>query len=464
MKTLILDNKNWQLGSSTDDESDFAGVVGLSPDWKGQNFYKSKGDSLCGQPSLVAMTGLTMNGNVIAGMPDPTTTSRDALIILSNGQFHSTSGTTITNFADDSSHSTEYKKGQTDFKYFKGSFFVTREQGIVKFEPNLTTIDYVWWVTTMGTALNINGPHPMEIVEDTLYIADLNMIHTWDGTTAAYNQFTLPTGYVITALKVHTDGRYLKIFATDTYNYFHADKTVSKLFLVDTLTLEFTSVYELDEQVEGAINYGGTCFLTYGENFGYFDGSGLKLIRKIALSGSAENTITSQLLSIYNNSIMFPSKDYINAYGDVSGKGAIFFFPLALVTGNFLHYILPITNVLCLVQYVDGSGNYKLAQIDLSKGGDLNAQTTKIDVGGRIWIRKVDFYIDSLATSGFITIQNRQDDGSLKDIGIISRTEDGAATKKSFFCNVLTDFIQPFVSGSITSPIKKIHIQYESAE
>ena len=465
MKTLVLDNKNWQLGASTEDGADFSGVAGLSPDYKGHNYYKSKGDALAGQPSLVAMTGVTLAANIIAGIVDPTTTSRDSILLSADGKIYSTSGLTITNNGDDSAHSTEYTKGKCDLKYFKGSFYATREQGIIKFESNLTNFDYVWWVTTKGkSALSINGPHPMEIVEDTLYIADIEKIHTWDGTTAVEAQAALPVGYTITALRVHTDGRYLKVFATDSFNYFHTDKVVSKMFLFDTTTLEFINEYSLEEQVEGAMNWGGICFCTYGDNFGYFDGSGLKLIRKIVLAGSSDDPIYSPAITIFGNTIIFPSKDYVNAYGDVSGKGNIFFFPFSLVPGNFLHFIIPISNVYCLVQYVDGFGNHKLARLDFSTCGDLTAKTTKIDAGGKLWIRRVDIFLDSLASGGYVQLYNFQSDGSIKEIGSVAYTGDGTAKKKEMFCNILTDFIQPYLIGGSASMVRKIHIQYESAE
>lgn len=465
MKTLIIDNKNWQLGTSTDDESDFAGVAGLSPDRKGQNYFRSKGDSLAGQPSLVVMTGSSFQGPVIAGLVDPTTTSRDAIIVATNGKFYSTSGSVITLFAEDSTHNTEYRKGKTDLKYYKGSFYATREQDIIKIESNLVTIDFVWWHTTKGkTALSPNGPHPIEIVEDTMYIADIEKIHTWDGTTAVEAQFSLPTGYTITALKVHTDGRYLKVFATDTFNYWHTDKVTSKMFLLDTVSLEWTNSYDIDEQVEGAINWGGTCFCTYGDNFGYFDGSGLKLIRKIALSGDSEVPLYSPMLSIFSGAIMFPSNYFLNAYGDVSGKGSIFFFPFTLVSSSFSHFILPISNTLCLISYSDQAGVYRLGQLDFSLSPEMDAQTTKIDLGGPVWVRKVTLFMDQMPLNSYLSIYNRQDDGSAAEVGYITRSEDGAITQKRMDCNILADFIQPFITGGAAPLIKKIHIQYESAE
>ncbi len=463
MKTLILDNKNWQLGSSTDDESDFAGIVGLSPDIKGQNYYQSRGDSLVGQPALVDLTGATLTGNIISGLVDPTST-HDSILISSDGKYYYTSSTTITGFATDT-NTGEYVKGQTDLKYFQGSFYATRETDIIKFETNFTTIDYSWWHTTKGKGtLSSIGPHPMEIVEDTLYIADGNKIHTWDNVTAVENQVSLPTGYVITVLKIHTDGRYLKVFATDTYNYLHLDRSISKLFLFDTTTLEFVNEYTLEEQVEGALNFGGDCYCTYGESFGYFTGSGLKLLKKIELSGSTKNPVYYSLISSFNNTVIFPSASYLKAFGDVSGKGSIVFYPLTIPTGSFLHYILPVTNNVCLIQTVNGSGAHVISKADFSTITNIDAQTTKINPGGKVWIRRVDVFVDKMTSGQYFTLYNRQDDGSLVTIGSLVKDDDGAINKKTLFCNVLTDFIQPYVSGGGSPVIKKLNIQYESAE
>ena len=465
LKNLILDNKNWQLGASTEDGSDFAGVAGLSPDIKGQNYFLSKGDAIAGQPNIVNMTGATLGGNVIAGLTVPGSTAADSVLVSSDGKYYSTSGTTIAEIGDDSAHAANYIKGRVELKYFQGDFFATNNGDIVQFENNLTTFDYSWWVTTKGkTALSILGPHPMEVVEDTLYIADLEKIHTFDGATAVYNQVSLPIGYVITAMRVHTDGRYLKVFATDTYNFSHDDKSQSKLYIFDTVTLEFVNSYDLEEQVEGAINSGGICFCTYGDNFGYFTGSGLKLIRKITLPGSGADPLYSPAISILNNTVLFPSKDYANAFGDVSGKGDIFFFPLSISAGSYLHFLLPITKIYCLVQYEDSQGNHKLGRVDFSTCTSLEAQTTKIDAGAKLWIRKVTIYMDAMPNSSYFTLYNRQQDGTVKEIGSASQSVDGSITQKTIFCNILTDFIHPYISGNFNATIKKIHIQYESAE
>ena len=464
MKTLILDNENWQLGSSTDDATDFpGGIAGFSPDWKGQNMFRSKGDSLVGQPTLVACTGATLGGELIAGLVDPTTTSRDALVVANSGKYYKVVNTVLTEIGDDSANAAEYIKGKVDFKYFQGNFYAVRETDIVRVTSALV-FDYSWWDTTMSKDALQSMPHPTEIVEDTWYIADGNSIHTFDGTTAVASQFSLPPGYTITALKIHPDGRYLKVFATDTYNYFHADKVASKMYLLDTVALEFINEYDLTEQVEGAINLGGTCFCTYGDNFGYFDGAGLKPIRKITYSGSGSDPIFSSLLHVFNNTIIFPSINYINAFGDVNGKGNIYFYPFALQSGNFLHYILPVSTTDCLVQYTDTQGARKLARIDFSTSPELNAQMTKIDVGGMVWIRRMDIFMETINVGGYVSIYNRQQDGSIAEAGFVNRELDGGINSKKIYCNILTDFIQPFFLGNLTAKIKKIHIQYESAE
>jgi hypothetical protein len=471
MKTLTLDNKNWQLGTSSDDESDFAGISALSPDFKGQNYYQSKGDALAGQPALANLSGYTMNYPVFLGLIDPAaigaSSPRDTLLVTQGGEYLYTYNNTVTNFINDTVDSGQYFKGRGDIKYFKGMFYISKGNNIVRISEDLG-YDFTWWTRTIPTgagqtALNTLYPHPMEVVEDTLFIADGNKINTWDGTTAVTAQFSLPTGFVITALKVHTDGRYLKIFATDSFDYTHAKKATSKMYLMDTNTYEYTNSYDLGEQVEGAINFGGYCLLTYGSTLGYFDGNGEKLICPIA------DTCWSPFLFIFKNSVIIPFSKYITAYGDTSGKGNISFFPFNLQPsmGDELFFMMPLSYSNCLIQYhkyVLGVPTIYLAKLDFSTSPDINAQTTKINPGGRVWMRRLDIYFDALTPGASIDIYNRQTDGSIVSIGNVSYATDGAANKKSIFCNILTDFIQPYLSGSSAPLIKKINIEYESAE
>lgn len=471
MKTLILDNKNWQLGSSTDDESDFDGVIGLSPDIKGQNYYKSKGALLSPQPSRGSVGGTAVTDTIISAVNEPNTLLRDAIFITENGKYYYIDNNqAVTKFAEDSTDPLKYISGKTYLKLFKGGYYVSKTTDITFFSNTGGTVDFTWWtVTKAKTALTALPPHPMEVVEDTLYIADGNKIHTWDGTTAVFDQVSLDPSLTITALKIHTDGRYLKVFTTDNYTANHSDKIMAKMFLFDTTTLEFINEYSIDEQVEGAINYGGICFCTYGDNFGYFDGSGLKLIGKIEYvngAGTSYYPIWSNLLNVFNNTIIFPSKNYMNAYGNVKGKGNITFFPVNL-SGVSCLFIFPLTSSKVMLQFITPGGDYTLSTFDFSESsGYLTAQTTKIDVSSKVWIRKFTILFDTAFSTinSSLDIYNRQEDGSIVKIGNITGSVDGAITKKEFFCNVLTDFIQPYLDGANIPDIKTIHIQYESAE
>lgn len=462
MKTLILNNKNWQLGSSDSNEADFEGTPGLSPDYKGQNYYKSRGAALAGGPTITETTGDTLTANIIAGLADAYG-SRDSILLSGDGKLYTTYQGSLTLQDNDPAFTNRYVYGISDFKKFKGTYFITSTVDVISFTDPAGAIDWYWWVNTMGkTALTNNIPHPMESVEDTLYIANGNKINTWDGTTAVDNQFSLPSGYVITAMRVHPDGRYLKVFATMFFELLHGSISPSRMFLFDTVSLEFINTYDFDDQIDGAQNSGGTCFLTYGDNFGYFDGYGAKLIRKIdRLSGGYP--IYSPILSNFNNTLLFPSFRHLNAYGDVNGKGNIFFYPSDLGSPIFVYFAIPLSSGKCLIQYTL-AGAFKLVVADLATFANLTAQTTKIDVGARIWIRKLDIYCDSLPTNASLTFYNRQADGTLVTIGTLTRAGDGAITKKQIFCNVLTDFVQLYVSGTSAPMIKQIHLQYESAE
>src|SRR5690606_34648161 len=179
METIVIDANNFILGASKDL---YTPNAGYSPQTKGVNPLKTQG-VLYWQPPFNDIANL--EGNVVASIPDPNFGSgNDAYILDNEGKFYTLNGTTLTKRQTDATYS--YVAGTSDFIVYAGGYYATSATNIALLTgADLATIDNDWWTATRGHgSLDQNYRHPMEVVEDTLYIADKNLIHTWDGTTS----------------------------------------------------------------------------------------------------------------------------------------------------------------------------------------------------------------------------------------------------------------------------------------
>ena len=460
MNILTIDKNEFQKGVTLDN-NDEAG--GLGPD-SIINHFKSKGFTLIPSPNLTDVATKPSN-KIIDSCIDPTYLGDECFLVDFSGNFYILDGVTLTLKQTDSTNNFIY--GTTRIITFKGEIFCTSSQNITKLPADMSSIDKTWWTVTQGkSSLNSSYRHILAISEDTLYIADKNMIHTWDGTTAVYNAMSFPTSYNITEMILSTDGRSLLVFASETANASHYKKTKARIFVVDTVTLEFTQEIPVADQTETAINIGGTIYVVYGKSFGYFTGSGYKLIKKLNIS----EVLYAPRVTTIDNAILIAEDENILVYGDVNGKGNIFFnvarsaFPY-----NNLQNILAFGNIgvddnKVLINYYNNDELWQLKIIDLDNiGGNAGIAYTKRYNKGRVWVRRIEIETETLQSDDILYISILNSDGTYSDLGTYSYAINGAVEEVRIDCNNLVDRIQLKFAWN-RFEIKSIKIYYESGE
>lgn len=457
MQTLTIDKNNILASVS---QSDYDQNGGYSPESKGHNLLKEKG-VIHGMPTVTDLSANLLD-NVIGTTRDRNFLGNDVYLLDASGNYYTLNGSTLTKRKTDSTNT--YAFGTSDIINFQGEVFATSQGDITRLTgSDLATIDETWWTVTLGlTALDANYRHPLEVVEDTMYIGDKKMIHTWDGTTGTYNALPLPTDQNITAMIKHPNGRDLIVFTSGTANYSHINKGQGKIYVVDTLTLEFVNEVEIDEQVEGAINVNGTIFVTYGQNLGFLSGLSISWLRDLNISYSSSELGYKHHLSSIDNHLLVVEDDAVLAFGDL-GEGNAFWYPIKDGTIDFI--INSIENKLL---YGTTSGSTaKLFERDFDDAGVLgNWRSNKISFPKDVWIRRIDIIhteTNGSGTSSFsVTSINNEGNGTqLKD----ATYNNVQVTKTRVDCNVLTSFFQFLLSGSSDLiGFKKMTIYYEPAE
>lgn len=433
--------------------------AGLSPTYKGHNFFRAGGAVMYPQPvpTLSTVSGTTLSADIVASIVNPAYLGDDAIMLDADGKFYFWDGDVLTFKQQDTTNS--FANGNTDIKFFSNNIFATSQNNITQVSLNMTSIDPTWWTVTKGKGnLNNSYRHPMEIVEDSLYIADDYKIHMIDiSLNATENWLQLPSVYNITALCKHPNGVYLLAFCAETANYSHTQKSKGKIFVIDVTAGEFVQEIDVDDQTEGAINVGGIIYVTYGKNLGYFTGSGYKLLRKLNLP--TNKMVYTQNLSSIGNVLLVPEfangRKSILAYGDVNGKGNIFFYPFDFYEANSSTGIANILNVYpnsLLVCYVTASGRklYRINFEDTTNNGNA-LLTHKRTLQAGYWVRRVDLYVEAPSADATLNAFIFEDySGQTVKAGAIDYGTDGAISFKRMDCNIRIKDLQLLLNWGST--------------
>lgn len=457
MQSIVIDKEVWKRGINISD--DHAGG-GFSPrsGARGQNLKISLGGILRAKPATVDLSA-NVTTEIIAFTADAAFLGNDGYAVDTGGRFYTINGSTVTLRQTDAVKA--YTSGNTYLKTFLGSLYATSTTDIAKLDnSDLTVMDNDWWTATQGEgALQSSWRHPMEVVEDTLYIADQYYIHTWDGTTSVYAAMTLPVGYNITSIIVHTDGRHLLVFMAETANFSHTKRARAKMFMVDTVNLEFVREIDIDAQVEGTINVGGVIYCTYGMNLGYFNGDGLTFLRKL------ENQTTySNNLANMEGDLIIREKNGLLAYGNL-GEGNVFWYPWTSEGSNDITAIFYAGDN-CMITSAPAA---KLDKMDFDTFAGIGRfESGFISFPGKVWIRKVEVITETLISgdSMLMSAMDKNNNSIVSSFIDLSFNIDGAISEKVKFVNFFVDIIKfrlIYQSGNLAG-VKKIIIYYEDGE
>jgi len=478
MEVLTINHKNFIAGESQTDLFDDAGFSPASIDL---NLTATRGElNFISTPT--DRGGATLTGNVIADTFDPAfLTNLGNILLDDDGAIYSFTGSTLTK-KQTSLHN--FAIGTSDIINFKDNFYITyggggvnSRAGISQLDYNLGTLNDEWWtMLEPGYAGTSNDDrfwrHPMEVVEKNMFIANKNIIYYWDGTTSG-TAFTLPTDVNVTTLRKNTDGRTLLAFTGNVADASHTQANKGKVYYCDP-TLQGAAVdgwsreVEIEAQVEGSRVMGGVVYVTWGKNFGYFDGSGLVKLKEFETSG------TTYSHNIKSMDDILVTRDGVNvlAYGDL-GQGKVWWNIFQNTTNsNAINNITYKGDNKLLVAYSDGAGAGDMVEIDYDTAGVLGSWVSnKIRFGSKVHISRIEVTHGETDTSGTTTIRLAQrntegdtttvargDAGIIEDITYVNQ----AVTESVAQCDIKTSIFQLYVASvTDTVGIKEIRIYYD---
>lgn len=442
MQVLTVNAKDFIRGESS---AEYVADGGFSPSSYGLNLTYERG-TVHFHETATQLGATVLTGDVIASAHDWNSLGNDKYFLDDGGAFYTLSGTTLTKRQTVAG---TFQSGTSDFLQFQLTTYATSQDRVVQLAGgDLATLDSGWW-----TGLNTLHRHPMEIVEDELFIADGNVIYFWNGTSSG-TAFTLPANTNVTSLRKAADGRTLLAFAGTRIDFSHTVGSSSRVYYCNPSLRDWEREVELVAQVEGTRVVEGVIYCTWGKNFGYFNGNGLTPMKRLATSG----TTYSHNIQNMEDILLVRDGLKILAYGNL-GAGNVWWnihqentyqiTDIAYKGDNFLTFC---------------NTNSELYQVDFDNIG-LSGQffTNRIDFGQEVKIRRIDLLHDlsnAGGTTRFILYYRDPDNTS-------NLIEDKTYSSESTFrtrihCDITTDIFQMYIAPSNDDiGYKSIRIYYE---
>lgn len=375
MEVITIGPKEFTAGESS---SDRMSDRGFSPDSYNINLTKERGVLNFAYDSN-ERGGTELTGNIICAADDMNTTSNEKYFLDDEGAFYTYSAPTFTK--RQTATTGNFTTGTCDLLHYRLELFATSTTNVIRLTgANLSTIDSGWW-----TGLSANNRHPLERIEDEMFIADGNVIYYWNGSSSGV-AFTLPTENRVTSLRRHPDGRTLMAFTGVVDNYSHTKPGAGRVYYCNPTIRDWEREIELEAQVEGTRVNEGVIYCTWGKTFGYFDGNGLKPLKRLATSG------TTYSHNIVNMEDMIVIRDGLNVlmFGDL-GQGNVWWCPFRNTANAFpISCLAYIGDNKLMVAYADGSGAGDLQEVDFDGTGIAGAlYTNRYIFPGEAIIRRI---------------------------------------------------------------------------
>lgn len=363
----------------------------------------------------------TINGNIIMTSGDATYTGAQKFLGTDTGYFYSVDSS-YSPTARQSAVAGTYVSGYSDmvqFAYGGNAYtFVSTTTDIVRMTGStLTGLDATWWTSTLGmTALGVNPiggatgvttAHPLLVFEDALWIGDFNKLHKWDGTTASYGFLTLPQDQTIVALGIDPNTGKMLISTTQGANASDTVPKICKILVWDGFSTRVLRSVVVDDMVTAIYPVGGTVYMPYGVNLGYWNGSGVTFLRKLKNASLDSNLLVYKpKITNIGNTLYVMDGTQILAYGQIQA-GENKFYYANKATGATLTYLTALFNLgsnQLGMGYYDGT-NKILASYDIYSTTIINNikyfYSSNYNFLRRVQVRQIIVeYVDAIAASG----------------------------------------------------------------
>lgn len=472
-KSFDIGAAEFVKGMST---TSFINDGGFSPQTTGVNPAITPG--LLYSPANPVNKSTNLVGTIIASSEDPTISSSAYLRIFvdDSGHYYTWDGTTLVNLRTDATNPTGYIQGVTDMIAFgssstEGEIYTTNLFDIVRWK-----IDSTFTANFGGGFTHTNVPHPALVFENNAFYGDGNLLLRQTAVGVAPSVImTLTSQQTIIALGIDPGSGRMLISTIDGVNTTGIRNRISRVLYYDGFSNKPVKSVIADAMVTAFYPVGGTLYITYGTNLGYWNGAGMSFIRTLNINISSngnQKLAYKQHITNIETTLYVLEAGQILAYGNILPKQApVPYYFASPSNGTAMSMICNLGSGVLGFSYLASVSDYRFNTLDTTSTSTVGA-VDPISSDKYIFKRPVIFngaiieYGTALPTDDTAVgaLRMRGSDQQSTLIKTVSTTVSNTYEVESDYPTISTRSIQILYSFIQQYPIRRITVFYSPIE
>ena len=332
--SFTIDWRDWLRGMTTSDEVQDGG---FSQQTTAVNLIAEPG--VINAPGLVtSISGLT--DEIIASASDPLRLGEDKILLDDSGKFYSYDDPSLTTEATGAGTKL-YSIGVTQMVTFNGKWYATNSIAagntgdIAELSGTTGAMTLVedWWTNASHlnqSAMSGNpSSRPMLVWENTMWVADHNVLYAISTGEAVTTALTLNSGDSITALGIDKGTGKMLIATTTGADASATRKGEDKILIYDGSSDKADRVVLVNGTVTAFHNLSSSTIVFYDNYMGTWTGRGIKFLRKLNMSLVSTELAYPHKITSIGDTLYVVDGGQILAYGQViGGQGPLFYYAL----------------------------------------------------------------------------------------------------------------------------------------
>lgn len=306
--------------------SDYTEDGGFSPLSVGINLTYQPGILHC--PPVMTDKSTNLVDNPIGYTSDASTAATaDGFLLAADassfdGTYYYWDGATLTLKRTDSTGN--YSFGKSDITTYKGEVYATSDAYMIRWVPD-TTFNATFFNFSSSVV-----PHPLLVYEDSLYAGDGNLLKRMTSAAGTVSTIlTLPAGQTIVALGIDPGSGSMLISVINGINYSNTLNCIPRVAYYDGLSPKVQKIVFVDEMVTAFYNTGGIVYVGYGQNLGYWSGSGIQFLRTLGVTLDGAQLPYKFHFTNIGRTLYVGEGAKLLAYGEIiAGRGKVFYYPM----------------------------------------------------------------------------------------------------------------------------------------
>tara|TARA_Y100000310_G_C20672571_1_gene811131 strand:- start:671 stop:2104 length:1434 start_codon:yes stop_codon:yes gene_type:complete len=457
--------------------SDFMNDGGFSPVSQAANIFHTPG-LLYGSTPTVDQTDDLVD-ELIASCIDPQIIGSPfrRFFVDNAGQYYSWNTSVLDLIATDGTNPSKYNPPKIDMIAFGlDTIFTTTATTITKLVPSTTTLTDVYF--TFAGAVAPSVPHPAIVFENNAYYGNGNtLLRQTDPTATPAVILTLPAEQTIVTLGIDPGTGKMLLSIIDGLDASGNNDRPAQVGYYDGFSNKLSKIVDVDAMVTVFHTTSDNLYVCYGQNFGYWSGSGVQFLRKLTVPLSEAGLVYKHRITNIGNIVYLVEKNAILAYGKLAGgrERVFYYVHTELESGADLTLGLTLlanlgSNVLGFC-FINESSVEKFSTMDLSSVASLT-ESPRWRSKKYTFDRDVTFngvlieYGVALpnddSTVGSLYVFDETQTSTL--IGAVSTTESGKYTVELTYPSIETRSLQLSYTFSLQYPIRRFTVFYTPKE